>query len=453
MPPSTYSHASAKHPKTTELPSPTLLPSLTKSHRPLPPLPPSPYSQYLTHSAYSLSSSTPLPLRPSTSPAIPLTPGLFHPSRLTPPPTAPTPSKPRWFTNRLALSLPPSSSHLDFARYQSHDSASPYNPNRKHWTREQMLEEIYAEHRAAKAKLRNQRVRLDQELARKDVARALRKHRRALLQWLQGEGCHLFDGTASIVTCQDAELDLLIQIGGVEDVKGGKGKSPAFLVNLEKLNQAGVTFLTFPALVEALKQTREKAETLTEPPQDPLPQVEVTEVQVEPTAEAAPVVHPVEVVEVKATVEEVVVPVVEAEVVAVVPQVVESSEEGKVSEDKGEEGGGGEAEDKVEALGEGTDFVEPSESRARMDSVIAMNEEGHVRNNTAAEAEKEEVAPAAVEEPQTAKQAADNKEEVPVAAVEATAEAVTEAVAAPGETAQADETGEWGNSGEEEEAV
>ena len=400
----TYQQPSSK--KSNDLPTATLLPSLT---RPSPTFSPNPSSSYLslaasytghTHTS-PLASSAPLPNRPSSSPT-PSTPSasslkspLYHQQRLlsSPTPNPSAPSKPRWFTARLAPTA--STSPLDFSRHQPHQSLSSSNPSRRPWSRAAMLAEIYAEHTAQASKLRAQRQRLDRQLALSGLSRGYRAFRPDLLRFLQGEDCHLFDESQGEVDVRDEDLDALIEAGGCRGgLRGSKG--PAFLVYLRQLDDEGVKVDGFRQLIARVKAARADLEAGRAAAASPPPQAELTEAEadepaaadVEPLVETKPEAEP----EVEAVVEKEEPVAVKAEekpqeVVAVVEaEPVEVEAVAPVAAEREEEE---EEEYKAEELVNDTAFVEPSESRARTDSVMGMHMEGHVRHNTAAMDEAE----------------------------------------------------------------
>ena len=406
--------------KPSDLPPPTLLPSLTRSTSNST----SPYtskpasrSAYLSHassytpSAHSFTTPTPLSRRPSSTPtpsnpAPPLTPGLYHSQRLlsstSASPSLPLPhTKPRWFTNRLALSLAPtpsSSSHLDFARYQPHQPA-PHNPHHRHWTREQMIQEILTQHQRDTAQLRAQRQRLDRKLAQRGQVRGYRGYRGELLGWLQAEDCRIFDGALTVISVQDEELDLLLDAGGchlIRAAEGVPGKLPAFLVYLNRLNDAGTRCDSYDALVKLLSLSRREAEEGKPQAQPvsptPAPAEPIVDAEPEPEPELGP--EPEQALAVErgegtgeveasagdaepeterqpeaAQAEEQAAPVV-VQVEEAASPVIEAAQEDAASD------------------GDST-FVEPSTSRARMDSVL----EGHARHNTVMDDDEAAVAP------------------------------------------------------------
>ena len=365
--------------KSNDLPPTSLLPSLTKrSFLHTSTSSPSSYLSY-THPS---SSTAPLPPRPSSHPSS--VPGLHHSQRLLTQPlsaSSSSSSKPRWFTNRVSLGIVPSSSYLDFAHYSSHDAGSAYRPSRKAWTREHMLREVYLQHQTELSQLRAERLRLDRELARKRSSTGDRAHRAQLLEWLQGPDCQLFEGAASVIRVKDRELDVLIEAGGCEEVDVEDGRAPAFLVHLQRLNAAGVHCDSFTALVKCLRTTRVEAEV---PAAAAGEETAISELDPStPTIQLAPIpvvasLQP----EAEDSYEEDAAPIdltPEPEPAAEVPAAVSSSPAltpAPVSPTAA-----------PPALVDDEDvFVEPSTSRARMDSVISMHGgEGHARHNTVAD--------------------------------------------------------------------
>ena len=190
--------------------------------------------------------------------------GLYHTqSAATQPPASS--GKPRWFTNRLTLTAAVDE-RVDFTRYSGHTSL-PDNSNGRKWTRDDMLEEIYAAKRREVGKLRQDRQRLDLELAHRHTHRQYAASRDELLTWLQSGECGLFTGAHGVIAVKDKELDRLIEVGGEELVDwtgvGGMeqvGCGKRFMVLVRRVNELGMRFESFKALVVAMRMMRAELE-------------------------------------------------------------------------------------------------------------------------------------------------------------------------------------------------
>ena len=229
------------------------------------------------------------------------TPGLYHtqPAAATPQPST---GKPRWFTNKLTLTAAVDE-RVDFTRYSGHTSLSDASNGRR-WTRDDMLDEIYAQKRREIEKLRRERARLDQQLANRHIHKQYAASREELLEFLQSHDCGLFVGAKSVIAVKDRELDRLVEVGGEElvdwtgingmdDDGSGAGRGKRFLVLVRRINAMGLRFDSFKALVVAMKMVRAEmenaaAQAVTAPAavEEPEPAVDQPEEPTPQTAEA-----------------------------------------------------------------------------------------------------------------------------------------------------------------------
>ena len=405
--------------KKQELPALRLLPpitattfSATASSAPKSTASPS-RAAFLTHSAAYCGqpkSASQSSTRPSSSPSLsataPLPAGLYHPQRL--PSTASSASsssKPRWFTNRLALSLPAADDRIDFTRYSSH--ASSYAPQRKRWTRDAMIAEILAEKQKQREHLRTERLRLDRELHRVRAAPPVSADsREQLLSFLQSPRCLLFQGAESAISVRDRDLDQLITSGGEEQRRGSDGRrSRGFLLYLQQLNDSGLRCATFQILISYVKKARAEAEEQqnqkveqaekqqdgSTQPQDEAGEAEPAQepaVADSPPAAAAPALGPA-----------VVEPEKEEAAVEQQPEQAEPQPEVEAAAEAEEEKKQDEAAvlpkltlssaavDSSSLLGE--KLAAPSSGRMRMDSIADRGDTGaHLRHNTVAAADE-----------------------------------------------------------------
>ena len=153
---------------------------------------------------------------------------------------------------------------MDFTRYSGHTSVPAAGTGRR-WTRDDMLEEIYAQKRREIEKLRKDRTRLSKELANRHTRRQYAVSREELLAFLQSPQCGLFNGARKVIAVKDRELDRLIEVGGEEvvdwtSVAGMEDSSASrdkmFMVLVQRINEGGMRFDSFKALVVMMKMVR-----------------------------------------------------------------------------------------------------------------------------------------------------------------------------------------------------